>query len=121
MTTSVSSGQYIIEFAGLETAEEEFSQYFFSVSFQSSSLGEDFDVFDLLIYPNPASNNLTVDLGDLTGVNTAIKLYDSSGKIVFEKQSSSALLIDVSSYAKGVYTLELSTSNKVLRSQVVIE
>ena len=75
----------------------------------------------MLVYPNPVSNNLTVDLGDLNGVNTTIKLYDSSSKLVFEKQSSATLLIDVSSYAKGLYTLELSTSDKVLRSQVVIK
>ena len=73
------------------------------------------------IYPNPASNNLTIDLGDLTGVNTSIKLYDSSSKLVFEKQSSSTLMIDVSVFAKGLYTLELSTSDKALRSQVVVE
>jgi len=73
------------------------------------------------IFPNPASNNLTIDLGDLTGVNTSIKLYDSSSKLVFEKQSSSTILIDVSVFAKGLYTLELSTSDKVLRSQVVVE
>jgi len=73
------------------------------------------------IYPNPASNNLTIDLGDLTGVNTSIKLYDSSSKLVFEKLSSATLLIDVSVFAKGLYTLELSTSDKVLRSQVVLE
>jgi len=75
----------------------------------------------VLIYPNPASNNLTIDLGDLTGLNTTIKLYDSSSKLVFEKQSSSTLLIDVSDYAKGLYTLELSNTDKVYRSQVVIE
>ena len=73
------------------------------------------------IYPNPASISLTVDLGDLTGLNTAIKLYDSSSKLVFEKHSSSNLMIDVSVFAKGLYTLELSTSDKVLRSQVVLE
>ena len=75
----------------------------------------------VLIYPNPASNSLTIDLGDLTGLNTTIKIYDSSSKLVFEKQSTSTLIIDVSVYAKGLYNLELSTSDKVLRSQVVIE
>ena len=73
------------------------------------------------MYPNPVSFILTVDLGDFNGVNTAIKLYDSSSKLVFEKQSSSTLKIDVSVFAKGLYTLELSTSDKVLRSQVVLE
>jgi uncharacterized protein (DUF779 family) len=73
------------------------------------------------IYPNPASKNLTVDLGDLNGVNTTIKLYDSSSKLVFEKRSLSTLMIDVSGFAKGMYSLELSTDEQVLRSQVVID
>ena len=73
------------------------------------------------VYPNPVSFILTVDLGDFIGVNTTIKLYDSSSKLVFEKQSSSTLMIDVSVFAKGLYTLELSTSDQVLRSQVVLE
>jgi len=60
-------------------------------------------------------------LGDLKGINTTIKLYDSSSKLVFKKQSSATLLIDVSAYAKGSYTLELYTSDKVLSSQVIIE
>ena len=75
----------------------------------------------VLIYPNPASNNLTVDLGDLNGINTTIKLYDASSKLVFEKQSSSTLMIDVSGFAKGMYSLELTTEDQVLRSQVIFE
>ena len=73
------------------------------------------------MYPNPVSFILTVDFGDLNGVNTTVKLYDSSSKLVFEEQSSSTLRIDVSVFTKGLYTLELSTSDKVLRSQVVVE
>ena len=73
------------------------------------------------VFPNPVSNNLTVDLGDLNGVNTTIKLYDSSSKLVFEKESTSTLMIDVSSFAKGMYSLELATDEQVLRSQVIID
>ena len=75
----------------------------------------------MLIYPNPVSNNLTVDLGDWDGVNTTIKLYDSSSKLIFEKQSLSTLVIEVSNFAKGMYSLELSTDEQVLRSQVIID
>ena len=77
--------------------------------------------FSMLVYPNPASNSLTVDLGDLNGVNTTVKLYDSSSKMIFEKQSNTTLMIDVSGVAKGMYSLELSTDEQVLRSQVIIE
>ena len=82
---------------------------------------DELEALSVLIYPNPASNNLTVDLGDLNGVNTTIKLYDSSSKLVFEKQSTSTLTIDVSGFAKGMYSLELSTDEKVLRSQVIVD
>ena len=82
---------------------------------------DELEALSVLVYPNPASNNLTVDLGDLNGVNTIIKLYDSSSKLVFEKESTSTLSIDVSGFAKGMYSLELSTDEQVLRSQVIIE
>lgn len=82
---------------------------------------DDMDESTVRIYPNPTSNNVTVELGDLSGVNTVVKLFDSSSKIIYEKQSSSTLLIDVSMFAKGLYTLELSTSGQVLRSQLVIK
>jgi hypothetical protein len=82
---------------------------------------EELEVLSVLIYPNPSSSNLTVDLGDLNGFITTIKLYDSSSKLVFEKQSLSTLVIDVSNFAKGMYSLELSTDEQVLRSKVIIE
>jgi subtilisin-like proprotein convertase family protein len=86
-----------------------------------NTIVDELKALSVLIYPNPVSNNLTIDLGDLTGMETTIKLYDSSSKLVFEKLSSANLMIDVSVFAKGLYTLELSTSDKVLRSQVVVE
>ena len=82
---------------------------------------DDLEVLSAHIYPNPASNYLTIYLGDLEGVNATIKLYDSSSKLVFENISSSSLHIDLSSYAQGLYTIELSTSDKVIRHQVVVE
>ena len=76
---------------------------------------------NILVYPNPTSNNLTIDLGGFNGVKTTIKLYDSSGKLVFEKKSPSTLMIDVSGFAKGMYSLELTTDEQVLRNQVIID
>ncbi|MBM72484.1 MAG: hypothetical protein CL847_06850 [Crocinitomicaceae bacterium] len=73
------------------------------------------------VFPNPASNNLTVDLGDLNGLPTTIKLFDPSSKLVIDMESNSTIIIDVAAFAQGLYTLEISTSDKVLRSQVVIE
>tara|TARA_Y100001954_G_C15793431_1_gene596308 strand:+ start:591 stop:1595 length:1005 start_codon:yes stop_codon:yes gene_type:complete len=73
------------------------------------------------IYPNPTCSILTVDLDDLKGVKTIIKLYDSSSKLVFEKEATSTLMIDVSGFTSGRYLLELSTNEQVLRSQVIVD
>ena len=64
---------------------------------------------------------MTVDLDGLNGVNTTVKLYDSASKMIFETQSTATLMIDVSGVAKGMYSLELSTDEQVLRSQVIVE
>lgn len=87
----------------------------------SAMMVDELEDLSVKIYPNPASNSLNVDLGDLNGVETTVKIYSFSGQVVFEEVSSSNLLIDISKYAKGAYTLELTTSNNVLRSHVVIE
>ncbi|MEJ6796909.1 MAG: T9SS type A sorting domain-containing protein [Flavobacteriales bacterium] len=87
----------------------------------STSVINDLEAISVLIYPNPVSSSLTVDLGILNGFETVIKLYDSSSKLMFEKRSVSNLLIDVSNLAEGLYFLELSTADQVLRNRIVIE
>ena len=82
---------------------------------------DDFETFSAIIYTNPASDNVTVDLDGFNGVNTTVKLYDSSSKMIFEKQSNTTLMIDVSGVAKGMYSLEIASDEQVLRRQVVIE
>ena len=73
------------------------------------------------VFPNPASHDLTIDLGDLNGVNTTINLYDASSKLVFKKTSTSTLMIDVSGFSKGIYSLEISNNEHLIRRQVFIE
>ncbi|MEZ7940577.1 MAG: T9SS type A sorting domain-containing protein, partial [Flavobacteriales bacterium] len=75
----------------------------------------------VLIYPNPATNHITVDLNGLEEPNGVLKIYDLSGRLGLEKLANSVATIDVSYLVKGVYTLEVSTSDKVLRSHIVIE
>lgn len=81
----------------------------------------DLEDFSVLVYPNPVSNILTINLSDFSGDVATTKLYDYYGKLVFEKESSSIIKVDVSDYAHGFYALELSNSYKVLRTQIVVE
>ncbi|MBC8150130.1 MAG: T9SS type A sorting domain-containing protein, partial [Bacteroidetes bacterium] len=87
----------------------------------ASVLVDELSEESVLIYPNPATNHITFDLNGLEETNCILKMYDFSGKLVFEKQSSSITTIDVSYFVKGMYILEVSTSDKVLRSKVVLD
>ena len=87
----------------------------------SSVFVDEISPLSVLIYPNPASHHITVDLGDLNGLNATITMYDVSGKRVFETRSSCSTTIDVSDMTSGMYTLELSTSDTVFRNQIVVD
>ncbi len=95
------------------------STMYFSANCSSVSV-DDLNSFSVLTYPNPASHHISVDLGDLSGLKPSMKIYDASGKRVFETQSSSSMTIDISSFAPGIYTLVISTSDNVWRSQIVV-
>ena len=87
----------------------------------SSVFVDEISPLSVLIYPNPSSSHITLDLGDLSGLIATVKMYDVSGKRVFETRFSSSTTIDVSDLTAGMYTLELSTSDTVLRNHVVVE
>lgn len=70
--------------------------------------GEDGSDMGISIYPSPVATHLTVDLGKLNGLNTAIELYDSSSRLIIHERCASTRMIDVSSLPAGIYTLRLT-------------
>ncbi len=65
------------------------------------------------IYPNPASDRLTVNLTEeLFSTTTSIEVYDALGKIVkVVSVSSEQTSINIGDFASGVYTCRLITSS----------
>jgi hypothetical protein len=68
------------------------------------------------IYPNPATNRLNVNLGNL-GASSTIELRSSNGSLVkkFTAERQKTLQIDLTGLAKGIYMLNI-TSSKETRS-----
>jgi hypothetical protein len=74
------------------------------------------------VYPNPASHTLQIDVHIPGGAHAAIRLYDLEGRMVFEqRQLNARTILDVSTYAKGVYVLEYTADGQALRQRVVVE
>ena len=72
-----------------------------------------FDVSEIVIFPNPASNFLIVKHSDDTIINR-ITITDLSGKKILE-QNGNIPLINIESLASGMYVLEVfSGENKIV-------
>ncbi len=72
---------------------------------------------DFSIFPNPVSNQVTLDF-DITTVNK-ITVLDVNGNTV--KMIEVGTSINVSELAKGVYVLQLQTNSGILHSRFVKE
>jgi hypothetical protein len=66
------------------------------------------------VYPNPTQGIVYVDLPN-TGKDfpNRVRLFDSHGKLIFEKEGSgNKMEIDISSYPAGYYIVELSAKDE---------
>ncbi|HEU4718972.1 MAG TPA: T9SS type A sorting domain-containing protein, partial [Bacteroidia bacterium] len=76
-----------------------------------------------MIYPNPAGDFITVDPGSPGAQPVTADIFDPLGRNVFHAfypAVSSALSIDVSSLAEGVYIIRFSNSKTTYRVPMVI-
>ncbi len=80
--------------------------------FTSGIAEDDFDYFSMNVYPNPASDRLTLDINtELQGIYT-IEISDITGKQVYTNSVSvnDRLLhsVDVSQYSEGMFIVKLA-------------
>jgi len=71
----------------------------------------------ITIYPNPATNQITI-----SGIETGgtLRLYDLTGKLLLERENRDNKL-ELVGIAAGSYVLEWRKSNIIIRSRVLIE
>ncbi len=70
------------------------------------------------IYPNPAQNHLTIENHP---DETDLKIFDITGKIVFEKKIQDVKdVLDVSNLESGLYTMHLINKNISFKKKLII-
>lgn len=77
----------------------------------------------VLVYPNPATNELYVDIQGTNFKYLQVEIIDIAGCIVFKKkyQQGEKLVIDTASISSGVYVLKLTVDgSKVINSKFII-
>jgi hypothetical protein len=76
----------------------------------------------LNLFPNPASENVTLAIDEPDVTNFKYRMYDLDGKLLIENQvSSDKTLIPIASYADGTYLLEVIQLARTVKSFTIIK
>jgi hypothetical protein len=77
----------------------------------------------IMIYPNPANQEVNVMLPEPASTQTPLVLMDAQGRVMFEgsfQAGQQKKTINTSSYAGGMYFLQITTKENVARKKVMI-
>lgn len=82
----------------------------------------EFDVQNFKFYPNPASTIISIDSSFNKDIQE-VSLMDISGKTVetFSFQNSDTISINVESFAKGVYFIQVQTNRHLFNRKIIIQ
>jgi hypothetical protein len=75
----------------------------------------------VLVYPNPADNNVNIDLGNSYKENTKLNMYDIQGKLVYhlENVKEELVQIDLNNFQKGIYILNIVSDKEAKNYKIV--
>lgn len=86
----------------------------------SSISNQNIENEELIVYPNPATNELKVESKKLK-IGSKLELYDLFGqKIITKELNNSTISIDISQVPAGVYVYKISTDKEALQSGKVM-
>jgi hypothetical protein len=78
------------------------------------------------VYPNPASDNLTIDYSVSYNGNVNVVLYDMLGRAVYKENSTSKakgsykVYLNISNLAKGSYFVRIETEKETAQKKFLI-
>lgn len=74
---------------------------------------------DIIIYPNPAKNQITIECNSIKNQNLAI--YNLLGQIVYTTTIKDKADIDISTFQKGVFFIKINTDKQAIVKKFVKE
>jgi hypothetical protein len=74
------------------------------------------------IYPNPAEDQITIELSEYGGKEVAISIINEVGMSIYQKQgvSTSSHAVDVSNYSQGMYIVTIAHGEGFSRKKLII-
>ena len=74
------------------------------------------------MYPNPASNSVTVNLVDGLN-NVSVELVDMQGRLIasYNNVIAVSIKVDLSSVSNGVYFIKVSSEGTIQTKKLIVE
>jgi hypothetical protein len=81
------------------------------------------DISRLVVYPNPSSDRIFVNFGDIDMLPQSLSILNSLGQVCY--QTNTPLIanqqgIDISGFATGTYTVQVVFDNKVVNKTIIV-
>jgi hypothetical protein len=78
---------------------------------------------DIIVYPNPANEKITIDFGKLDFTNAELYVKDISGWTVFKKTeiNNTNINVDISSISKGIYFVNIINDNANIFTKKIVK
>jgi len=74
------------------------------------------------IYPNPANNNININLSSIKQDKIVITLFDVTGKMVMNQQVNGGTItaLDVTNLSTGIYYITVQTNDNLFKNKISI-
>ncbi|HAN19165.1 MAG: hypothetical protein A2X13_09815 [Bacteroidetes bacterium GWC2_33_15] len=80
---------------------------------------------NIKVYPNPTSSKITVEINNIQTDGYTISIFDVTGMQVYsEKIKKEGLIkkeIDLSGYAKGIYSIQIIMQDRIMSQKIILQ
>jgi hypothetical protein len=84
--------------------------------------GTTFSENEIIVFPNPASKQLSVKINNLEGQEYELSLYNSlSQKMVGIRSGEALITLNIEDYQKGLYILIIQSNMRMIVKKVILE
>ncbi|MBI9053332.1 MAG: T9SS type A sorting domain-containing protein [Bacteroidales bacterium] len=83
---------------------------------------ENTDFIDFKIFPNPAKDYVSIDIGSHADLDVKISIIDLSGRIIYTEDLKNTInTIDMSNYSSGIYFVKIETPQGSKKRKLILE
>ena len=80
-------------------------------------VNENVDLYNFNIFPNPTNGEFTIDLSE----KSSVKIYSVIGDLIYKDEVQKDQIIDLTTFQKGIYTIQLETPKYICSKKLILE